>query len=193
MVDVFSKGLDFFKANLGGFITSGTIAILGFLIKHIIKYWKIHKSGYTGWWEQRIYRRNDPYYKGEVVKTDYYKLKHIKGKITGELVINIEGNIWRSEPKEEANRHWSVCGYYDGAHVITLIYLSDETLARRGCIYGINSNVKDGLFKGYYLSEHRDDGKIDRTPLIIQKVTDPEKIKELKRTYKPKKLSRIWH
>ena len=53
-------------------------------------------------------------------------------------------------------------------------------------------------YQGFYLEEHQD-GKIDKTPLIIRKVTDEEKIKYLNKWNKEtkkqekskKKLTRV--
>lgn len=164
---------DFISANLGGFISSSVIAFGGFLIKYIYQNQGVRSSIYTGWWEQHIYKIGDDNCSGKVVKTDYYLLKHSKNKYSGSLVINIEGIIRRMEPR--TGRAWNVSGYL-ADEVLTLLYRAHEGQKSRGCIYVRMKSNDD--YQGYYLEEHQD-GKVDKTPLIIRKVTDAEKIKSL--------------
>lgn len=185
--------LHFLYINLGGFISSGVIAFAGFLITYIYQNRGIHSSIYTGWWEQCIYKIGDNNCTGDVVKIDYYLLKHSKNKYSGNLVINIEGTIRRKEP--ETGRSWNVSGYL-ADEVLTLLYRAHEGQKSRGCIYVKMKSNDD--YQGFYLEEHQD-GKIDKTPLIIRKVTNEEKInslnkwnEEIKKQEKiKKKLTRI--
>ncbi len=184
---------DFISANAGGFISSGVIAFAGFLIKYIYQNRGIYSSIHTGWWEQCIYKIGDNSCTGDVVKTDYYLLKHSKNKYSGNLVINIEGTIRRKEPT--TGRAWNVSGYL-ADEVLTLLYRAYEGQKSRGCIYVKMKSNDD--YQGFYLEEHQD-GKIDKTPLIIRKVTDEEKIKYLNKWNKEtkkqekskKKLTRV--
>lgn len=164
---------DFLVANLGGFVTSALVAVGGFLIKYILDRREIRVSPNTGWWEQCIYDIGDDNCEGDIVKKDYYLLKHSKNKYSGKLVINIEGTIRRKEPN--VGRMWNVSGYLSD-EVLTLLYRAYEGMKSRGCIYVKMQGNDD--YKGFYLEEHHD-GKIDKTPLIIRKINDEEKIKEL--------------
>lgn len=184
---------NFISTNAGGFITSSVIAIISFLIKYIYQNHGIRSSIYTGWWEQCIYKIGDNNCSGDVIKTDYYLLKHSKNKYSGSLVINIEGIIRRMEPT--TGRTWNVSGYL-ADEVLTLLYRAHEGQKSRGCIYVKMKSNDD--YQGYYLEEHQD-GKIDKIPLIIRKVTNVEKIKYLSKWNKKakqqdkskKKLARI--
>lgn len=165
---------DFIYANAGGFISSGAITFTGFLIKYIHENRGVRSSIYTGWWEQCIYEIGDNNCEGNVVKTDYYLLKHSKNKYSGKLVINIEGTIRRKNPS--TGRAWNVSGYL-ADEVLTLLYRAHEGQKSRGCIYVKMKSNDD--YQGFYLEEHQD-GMIDKIPLIIRKVTDVKKIKSLK-------------
>lgn len=77
--------------------------------------------------------------------------------------------------------------------MLTLLYRAYEGQKSRGCIYVKMKSNDD--YQGFYLEEHQD-GKIDKTPLTIRKVTEEEKIKclnkwnkEAKRQEKAKKKS----
>lgn len=173
LINMFNIISNFIYDNAGGFISSGAIAFLGFLIKYIYQNRGIRSSNYTGWWEQRIYKIGDDSCTGDVIKTDYYLLKHSKNKYSGNLVINIEGTIRRMEPT--TGRAWNTSGYL-ADEVLTLLYRAYEGQKSRGCIYVKMKSNDD--YQGFYLEEHQD-GKIDKIPLIIRKVTDAEKIKSL--------------
>lgn len=166
---------DFLYNNVGGFISSGIIAFITFLIDYLYRNRGIRSSIYTGWWEQCIYEVGDDDCKGKLLKVDYYLLKHSKSKYSGDLVINIEGTIRRRKPKE--GRTWNVSGYL-ADNILTLLYRAHEGQKSRGCIYAKMKSNDD--FQGFYLEEHQD-GKIDKTPLIIRKINDAEKIKSLNR------------
>lgn len=177
---------DFISANAGGFISSGAIAFAGFLIKYIYKNRGIRSSIYTGWWEQCIYEIGDDNCKGNVVKTDFYLLKHSKNKYSGSLVINIEGTIRRKEPT--TGRSWNASGYL-ADEVLTLLYRAHEGQKSRGCIYVKMKSSDD--YQGFYLEEHQD-GMIDKTPFIIRKVTDIEQIKCLNKWNENAKKQEKW-
>lgn len=184
---------DFISNNAGGFVSSGVIAFTGFLIKYVYRNRGIRSSIYTCWWEQCIYDIDDDDCKGKIQKTDYYLLKHSKNKYSEDLVINIEGTIRRKAPT--TGRSWNVSGYL-ADEVLTLLYRAYPGQKSRGCIYVKMKSNDD--FQGFYLEEHAD-GKIDKTPLILRKVKDAEKIKDLnewnrnmkKREKSQKKLIKI--
>lgn len=165
------------QENINGIIVGlipGIILGIPHCVSKVWKHLKMRRSAFTGWWEQLIYDKDDEQCTGTPVKTDYYYLRHVKNKYTGDLVINMEGEIWRRLPYE--GRVWNVCGYL-ADDVLTLLYRAREGMKSRGCIYvKMQSNDE---FKGFYLEEH-EDGKIDKTPLIIKRVTDEIKIKELR-------------
>lgn len=68
--------------------------------------------------------------------------------------------------------------------ILTLLYRAHEGQKSRGCIYVKMKSNDD--FQGFYLEEH-EDGKIDKTPLILRKVRDIEKIKDLNKWNKEMK------
>lgn len=174
------------QENLDGIIVGLIPAIILGVPGFIKKIWnnlKMRHSVYTGWWEQLIYEKGDDACNGQPIKTDYYYLKHVKNKYSGSLVINMEGRIWRKEPVE--GRTWNVCGYL-ADDILTLLYRASEGMKSRGCIY-VKMQINDE-FKGFYLEEHQD-GRIDKTPLIIRKVNDEFRIRKL-RLWK-KKMKKI--
>ena len=164
---------NFLYDNAGGFISSGIIAFVTFLIDYLYRNRDIRSSRYTGWWEQYIYETGDDNCEGKVAKIDYYLLKHSKNKYSGDLVINIEGTIRRKKPKE--GRSWNVSGYL-ADDILTLLYRAHEGQKSRGCIYA-KMKINDD-YQGFYLEEHQD-GRIDKTPLIIRKINDAEMVKTL--------------
>lgn len=181
---------NFFLENIGGFFSSGIIAVIGFVIKYFYKNRGTRKSPYTGWWKQSIYEIGDDNCEAEPKKIDYYLLKHSKHKHSENLVINIEGTIRRKEPEE--GRTWNVSGYL-ADDTLTLLYRAHEGQKSRGCIYAKMQSNDD--YQGFYLEEHRD-GRIDKTPLIIRKINEPEQIRQLRRwnndaKKKKKKINRI--
>ncbi len=173
--NIWKPAVEFILSNMGGFITSGSIAIAGYLFKRISNYVRIRKSDISGWWEQLIYENDDDAYEKSVVKRDYYRLKHTKTRYSGNLIINIKGKIRRAEPESE--RKWDVLGYLDG-DILTMIYQSGKQSQKsRGCIYV--KLIPDDEFRGFYLEEH-EDGVIDKTPLVIRKVKGKKAIRKAK-------------
>ena len=113
-----------------------------------------------------IFDNSNDTYEGKAIKIDTYKVRHQKTKYSGKLVINISGIITRDFPTNQKHRKWDFSGYLEGS-VLTILYQSSqEGQKSRGCIYV--KLFKDFEFRGYYLEEH-EDGKIDKTPVIIRK------------------------
>ena len=148
-----------------GIITGLIVAMVLHLCNVLRLIIKNRESDLTGEWVQNIYAVNDKKYQGEIVKSDTYKLKHMRIFETDEISININGTIERTFPQNQNDKRWTFIGCYSG-NVLTILFQSKEGQRSRGCIYA--KLIGSYEFRGFYLEEHKD-GTIDKVPLIIKK------------------------